>query len=79
MERTFWLVWNPRGGSPTVRHSTEDSALSEAKRLAERCPGDEFFILKAVRVAKRLEPIQVVDLVETVEAAPSYYADDRPF
>ena len=30
----FYLVWNPKGHSPTVQHSTYPEAEAEAKRIA---------------------------------------------
>jgi len=41
----FWLVWCPRGGTPTVRHFTRNSADAEAERLAEANPGKEFYVV----------------------------------
>lgn len=42
----FWLVW--RDGSPYSRHRhwSKDSAVTEAKRLAESSRGDLFYVLK---------------------------------
>lgn len=44
----FWLVWNPRGRAPTVRHPSLHSATSEAERLARLDEGEEFIVLQAV-------------------------------
>lgn len=46
-DQAFWLVWNPRGHAPTVRHDSEESAVTEATRLARTNPGYEFFVLRA--------------------------------
>lgn len=46
-EQTFWLVWNPEGGAPTVKHFNEEKAVKEAQRLARLKPGREFFVLFA--------------------------------
>lgn len=43
----FWMVWSPQGGAPTVKHDEERLALSEAERLARKCPGHEFYVLRA--------------------------------
>ena len=53
----FWMVL--RDGSPEtrMRHLTYDSALAEAKRLANLCPGQRFFVLQAVGFALRHEPV----------------------
>ena len=48
----FWLVWNPEGGTPKQRHDSEESAKVEARRLSEQQPGQEFFVLQAVGVAR---------------------------
>lgn len=56
----FWLVWRDNGGPPTVRHRTLDAAEAEAKRLAEHCPGERFFVLEAL-VAVTKPPTVVVE------------------
>jgi hypothetical protein len=43
----FWMVWNPNGRSPTFKHETEESALSEARRLAGLNSGHRFYVLRA--------------------------------
>jgi hypothetical protein len=45
---SFFLVWNPRGDSPRIRHDFEGRAIREAERLAIQNPGCEFYVLKAV-------------------------------
>ncbi|MDX9896338.1 MAG: hypothetical protein RBS34_12870 [Desulfofustis sp.] len=47
---TFWLVWNPNGRQPLVRHPTEEVARREAERLARKHPGDTFYVLQAMDV-----------------------------
>lgn len=43
----FWLVWSPNGDRPpSYRHATEDAALREANRLADRFPGREFYVMQ---------------------------------
>lgn len=59
---TFWCVWNPSAGSPTVQHHSHESALAEAKRLAERVPGQRFFVLQAINVVERVSPVMVTNL-----------------
>lgn len=41
----FYLVWNPNGRAPTFLHPTINHAETEAARLAELHPGQEFFVL----------------------------------
>ena len=43
----FWVVWNPAGTTPRVRHDTLCSARVEAARLAREYRGVEFFVLEA--------------------------------
>ena len=44
---TFWLVWSGLPfGSPTFAHATEESARTEAERLANLYPGACFHVLK---------------------------------
>lgn len=35
MNGTFWMIYVEGGTNPTYKHSTYESALAEAKRLAE--------------------------------------------
>lgn len=51
MDRAYrnpgYLVWNPERGLPSVPHPTEDSARSEAKRLAAANKGQRFYVMHA--------------------------------
>lgn len=58
-ESTFWVVWNPDGSNPQVRHRFHDHAATEAKRLARACPGQRFFVLEVV------DCFEVDDLIHT--------------
>jgi hypothetical protein len=58
-EGPFWLIWGK--GAPSVRHTTEGVALAEAKRLAQQDPGQEFFVVRAVKRVK-MSGVEVVDL-----------------
>lgn len=50
---SFYIVWSPTGPTPPRhRHDDFDSADREAKRLARVHPGNEFFVMGAVRSAK---------------------------
>lgn len=53
-ETTFYVVWNPNGGPPRVRHSSEENAKQEALRLAEQNPGHEFIVLASVGTARKV-------------------------
>ena len=43
-----WFVWNPVGLNPRFEHPSEESARTEARRLALANPGREFLVLKSV-------------------------------
>lgn len=44
----FWMVWNPQGRAPTVRHASQARADAEAERLARQFPGHVFIVLMAL-------------------------------
>jgi hypothetical protein len=58
-ETQFWVVWSPQGSKPMVRHVDGKSATTEAERLASLHPGNEFYVLKAVRVSRAVRTITV--------------------
>ena len=64
----FWLVWNDRGGAPTYKHDTEQSARNEAERLARINQGQSFHVLRVVGTAARN------DIAWT-----QYHPDEVPF
>lgn len=70
----FWMVYGLDQGPPTHRHSTYEVALIEARRLARISPGTEFYVLRTVAVAHRID----VE-VRTIDAPEEPYDDDRPF
>ena len=43
----FWVVWNPYGKIPRIRHISLESASQEAKRLSENSVGQIFLVLCA--------------------------------
>ena len=63
---TFFMVYGEGQGAPSVRHDTFETAEREAKRLADRVPGVRFFVLSAVGYAKRVEPVEYVQLRDYV-------------
>jgi hypothetical protein len=65
--RQFY-VWNPQSGPPAHMHGTEESARTEAARLARNWPGQEFFVLATVCMITKND-ICVVEFDE----------DDLPF
>lgn len=42
----FWMVTGDKN-SPTVRHTTFESARAESQRLAKANPGTKFYVLEA--------------------------------
>ena len=69
----FWVVWNPSAFPPRVRHSSYESARTEAKRLARANPDQQFFVLKSVGCAQR----ETVSWVGLHDDDP--YGDGIPF
>jgi hypothetical protein len=65
----FWLVWNEANGLPTYKHDSEQSARSEAERLAKNRQGEEFHVLELVDSCK----------VKTVFWRSQQQNDDIPF
>jgi hypothetical protein len=59
---TFWLVWNPFGDSPIVRHPSEATARAEAERLARNAPGSRFYVLSAIALMERSLVVQTTEL-----------------
>lgn len=57
-EKTFWLVWSPTGARPPKhRHLSEQSAITEAERLARAHRGQLFVVLEAT-AARRVDDMQ---------------------
>lgn len=60
----FWLVWRPDGYVPTKKHESEASAETESRRLAQVHPGKEFYVLEAIKMSTKPEPVETVRLTE---------------
>lgn len=45
----FWMVWSPQGNAPTCKHGNFAGAVEEARRLALKRPGREFYVLHSVK------------------------------
>ena len=43
-----WFVFCKRGRPPRFEHASESAAMAEAARLAMKCPGAKFHVLKSV-------------------------------
>lgn len=57
----FWMVYGLLRSTPTYQHTSEASAIAEAKRLAAATPGERFLVLRVVDAYElaRPEPQQV--------------------
>jgi hypothetical protein len=45
--KKFWFVWTEKGMNPSRKHKSYAEAKTEAKRLAEKQPNCEFYVLRA--------------------------------
>lgn len=43
-----YMIWCRKGRAPRKKHLTEESAVTEAQRLAVLHPGKKFYVLKAL-------------------------------
>ncbi len=66
---TFWMVWREHSTSIRYRHTTKASAVQEATRLAEGCPGEPFFVLKATAgVMAEKPPVRSIKLRNSLDS-----------
>ncbi|WP_375187719.1 hypothetical protein [Sphingobium yanoikuyae] len=63
----FYIVWNPEGQNPRVRHEGWCGAAEEAKRLAIANPGQEFFVMQAHRRVTTPQPVEIEDFYTDLE------------
>ena len=61
------MVHNDRKGPPTKKHYTYDEAIAEAERLAEKHPGQFFFVLETVNCFAAIAPARRVPLFDEDE------------
>ena len=63
-EDAFWLVWNWNSNSnmSKQKHTDEQSAAEEARRLARELMGSKFYVLRVVKgfQALNVETINIV-------------------
>lgn len=57
----FWLVWNPNGHAPTVKHFSEHDAVTEAERLARLNPMFFFYVMSSVAMLRRVD-VENIDM-----------------
>ena len=60
----FYLVWEPLGGYTRHRHNNRQEAEYEAVRLAKENPGKEFYVLRALSMSKKEEPVKTIELTD---------------
>lgn len=53
-----WFIWQKNGHPPRFAHATEESALTEAARLATAYPGKSFLVMHCLHKV-RVEPLAV--------------------
>lgn len=63
----FYIVWNPEGTNPRVRHDCFGRAAEEAKRLAIANAGQEFFVMQAHRRVTIHNPLVIEDFETGLE------------
>lgn len=69
----FWMIYGDGQRAPAYKHSTEESASAEAKRLARLNPEVTFYILEAVEAVFKRD-------IATVSLRGKSSADDElPF
>ncbi len=73
-ERRFFMVWRDGGSAPTFQHTTRDSAVTEAVRLAEKSPGVKFYIMESVEHVIAPKPTAL-----SYSMAPAYNLGDWGF
>ena len=64
----FWFVWNPNNRIPQYEHQSYINAEFEAKRLAQKHPGEQFIVLQSIRSF-------TVNNINEIDLAP----DEIPF
>lgn len=58
----FYLVWEPESGYTKYRQDSITLAKQEAERLAQKEPGKEFYVLKALTMSKTKRPVETIEL-----------------
>ena len=72
MSEPFWLVWCPTGSRPpSRRHGNKEAAQQEAERLARCAPGQSFYVLKSLSVARKTD-VTTIALCPEGERDPEF-------
>lgn len=67
----FWVVWNPQGNNPTMRHQSREAAQDEAERLARINPGQNFYVLASLSVSFKSDVTTThFDVMELIDEVP---------
>lgn len=57
----FWMVLGDGSAETRARHSSLDLAKREAKRLAAKMPGTQFFVLECKGAAVVADPVSWIE------------------
>lgn len=81
MDTKFWMVWNPDGYAPRVKHQTKAAAAREAERLARTNREHSFIVLEAVASVRvrEVDWTPLHDLSSGLAYAEPIPDDDLPF
>jgi hypothetical protein len=53
--KPYWFVFDQKGSKPKHRHRSEDAAIDEAERLAQKHPKRTFHVLMVIGKVERGE------------------------
>jgi len=59
---TFYLIWSPEAGAPTVKHYEYEEAKEEAERLAKKHVGRRFYIMESFKLFKAETPVNTYEM-----------------
>jgi hypothetical protein len=62
----FWLIWNERGGSPSVKHGSKEEAEAEANRLAENHHAGIFHVTELVSTFRAKTTVERAEAEEPI-------------
>lgn len=76
----IWVVFNPEGRAPYFIHHTEESAKTEARRLAARNPEHVFHVMESIGFAIKQEVAFYAKPIHPDNRWPDRgFIDDIPF
>lgn len=59
---TFYLIWSPEAGAPTVAHYSYEEAEAEAYRLARKHVGRRFYIMESFKLVRAETPVNAYEM-----------------